>query len=185
MANICVFCSSSNGLDEAYVKAAEKLGEIIGKGRHNLIYGGSKLGLMGVLSSSVKSNGGRVIGIIPEHLQKVAEGEDELIKARNMHHRKELMETKSDVFVALPGGIGTIDEIFEILVGIQLKIHSKPMTVININNYYDDLIKQLKKVGKEGFGKLDFDIVDVNKLLHISETPQEAMEYVLSKVRDI
>jgi len=182
MANICVFCSSSSKIDEIYKKAAEELGELIGKCGHTLIYGGSRLGLMGVLSKSVKENGGKVIGIIPEHLQKLAEGEDEIIKAKNMHHRKEIMELKSDAFIALPGGIGTLDEIFEILIGIQLKIHNKPISIININSYYEDLIKQLDKINREGFGDLNFDIVNINDLFHFSENPKEALDYVLKRI---
>lgn len=178
MANICVFCSSSDIIKEIYKKAAEELGKLIGEKGHTLIYGGSKLGLMGFLSTSVKNNNGKVIGVIPEHLEKLAQGEDELIKAKNMHHRKEIMELKSDAFIALPGGIGTIDEIFEILIGIQLKIHNKPLTIINTNNFYDDLIKQLDKINKQGFGTLNFDIVDINSLFHISKTPLEAIEFV-------
>ena len=182
MANICVFCSASNKIDEIYKKAAEELGKLIGQGKHTLIYGGSRLGLMGILSKSVKENGGKVIGIIPEHLQKLAEGEDELIKTRNMYHRKEIMELKSDAFIALPGGIGTIDEIFEILVGIHLKIHNKPLSIINLDNYYDDLIRQLNKIDKLGFGKPDFDIEDFKKLFHIAQTPKEALDYVIKQI---
>lgn len=182
MANICVFCSSSSKINDLYKKAAEELGELIGKQGHTLIYGGSRLGLMGILSKSVKENGGKVIGIIPEHLQKLAEGEDELIRARNMHHRKEIMELKSDAFIALPEGIGTIDEIFEILVGIQLKIHTKPLSIINLNNYYEDIIKQLNKIDKEGFGLLKFDITEMNKLFHIAQTPKEALDYAIHQI---
>lgn len=182
MANICVFCSSSSKIDEVYKKAAEELGKLIGKDRHTLIYGGSRLGLMGILSKSVQENGGKVIGIIPEHLQKLAEGENEIIRAKNMHHRKEIMELKSDAFISLPGGIGTIDETFEILVGIHLKIHNKPISIINTNNYYDDLIKQLNKIDKEGFGKPDFDIQDFKKLFHIAQTPKEALDYVVKQI---
>ena len=127
MANICVFCSSCSNLDKEHEQKAIELGELIGKNKHTLIYGGSQLGLMGALARAVKTNNGKVIGIMPEHLKKVAEGEDELIKAKNMYHRKEIMEIKSDAFIALSGGVGTIDEIFDILVGIQLKIHNKPI----------------------------------------------------------
>lgn len=183
MANICVFSSSSDIIDNIYKKAAEELGKLIGQHGHTLIYGGSKLGLMGILSSSVKANGGKVIGIIPEHLGKLAQGEDELIKAKNMHHRKEIMELKSDAFIVLPGGIGTIDEMFEILVGIQLKIHNKPLTIINTDNYYEYIIKHLDKINKQGFGTLNFDIVDMNSLFHISKTPDEAIEYIESVLK--
>jgi cytokinin riboside 5'-monophosphate phosphoribohydrolase len=183
MANICVFCSSSSVIDEVYKKAASELGELLGKNGHTLIYGGSKLGLMGVLSSSVKKNGGKVIGIIPEHLAILSEGEDELIKARNMYHRKEMMEIKSDAFIALCGGVGTLNEIFEIIVGKQLKIHKKPITIINTNNYYDDIIKQLNKIDNEGFGNLEFDIEEINDIFHISKTPKEAIEYINLQLR--
>jgi len=169
-------------VDEIYKKAAEELGKLIGQGGHTLIYGGSRLGLMGILSKSVHDNGGKVIGIIPEHLQKLAEGEDELIRAENMHHRKEIMELKSDAFIALPGGIGTLDEIFEILAGIQLKIHNKPISIINTNNYYEDLIKQLDKINKQGFGDLKFDTIDINNLFHFSQTPKEAIEHVIKQI---
>lgn len=182
MTNICVFCSSSHKIDEIYINAAEELGRLIGKQGHTLIYGGSHLGLMGVLAKSVQKNGGKVIGVIPEHLGSLAQGEDEIIKAKNMFHRKEIMEMKSDAFIALPGGIGTIDEIFDILVGIQLKIHSKPLTIINTNNYFDDLIKQLNKIDLEGFSTLKFDIVQINNLFTISKTPKQALDNVLKNL---
>ena len=182
MAKICVFCSACSKIDKIYQDAAEELGRLIGKNGHTLIYGGSRLGLMGILSKSVNENGGRVVGIIPEHLHKLAEGEDEIIKARNMHHRKEIMELKSDAFITLPGGIGTLDETFEILVGIHLKIHKKPLSIININNYYDDLVRQLNKIYKEGFTKPDFDTEEFVKLFHIAQTPKEALDYVTQQL---
>jgi uncharacterized protein (TIGR00730 family) len=178
MANICVFCSACDNINEIYKRSAEELGELLGKGNHTLIYGGSRLGLMGILAKSVQENGGKVIGIIPEHLHQLAEGENELIKAKNMHHRKELMELKSDAFISLPGGIGTLDETFEILIGLHLKIHKKPITLVNINNYYDDLIKQLNKINKEGFTKPNFDTENFEKLFHVSNSPKEALDYV-------
>jgi uncharacterized protein (TIGR00730 family) len=182
MANICVFCSSCTNIEKIYQDAAGELGKLIGKSGHTLIYGGSRLGLMGILSYAVKENGGKVIGIIPEHLGRLAEGEDELINARNMQHRKEIMETKSDAFITLPGGIGTLDETFEILVGIHLKIHNKPLSIINVDGYYDDLIKQLNKIYKEGFTKPDFDTQDFEKIFNVAKTPKEALDYVTSQI---
>ncbi|MFH1358412.1 MAG: TIGR00730 family Rossman fold protein [archaeon] len=178
MANICVFCSSSSEIEKKYLDAAEELGKLIGKGGHTLIYGGSDLGTMGILAKSVQANGGKVIGIIPEHLQTLAKGEDELVTARNMYHRKEIMESKADIFIALPGGIGTIDEIFDILVGKQLKIHEKPLIIINLDNYYEDLIKQINKINQLGFVSLKFDIKEVGKIFYVVNTPKEAMDYI-------
>jgi uncharacterized protein (TIGR00730 family) len=178
MANICVFCSACDNIPEVYKKSAQELGKLLGENNHTLIYGGSRLGLMGILAESVQKNGGKVIGIIPEHLGKLAQGENELIKAKNMHHRKELMELKSDAFISLPGGIGTLDETFEILVGIHLKVHKKPISIINTNGYYDDLIKQLNKIHKEGFAKPNFDTQQFEKLFHVAKSPMEALDYV-------
>jgi len=143
MKNICVFCGSSPGSDPDFIKMATSLGREIASRGMNLIYGASNLGLMGAVSASVLKEGGRVTGVMP----KVFEGRvqhpelNELIVTDTMHQRKAKMFELSDGFIALPGGFGTFEEILEMLTWSQIGYSSKPCGILNVNGYYDDLIK--------------------------------------------
>ena len=142
--SICVFCGSSEGNDIAIIEAAEKLGKKLATNNITLIYGASKIGIMGVVAKSLLESKGEVIGIIPEFLKKkelVHLGLSKLITTQNMHERKLKMQELGDGFIALPGGMGTLEELFEILTWLQLGLHSKPIGLLNINNFYDDLLK--------------------------------------------
>lgn len=156
--NICVFCGSSDGNDLAITDAAKKLGEIFCKSDITLVYGAAKIGVMGTLAKSVLDNRGKVIGIIPNFLKKkevVHLGLTELITTENMHERKMKMQEASDGFIALPGGMGTLEEFFEIITWLQLGLHKKPIGLLNINGFYNDLIKMLETMVRKGFLSMD------------------------------
>ncbi|TWT41744.1 LOG family protein YvdD [Phycisphaerae bacterium RAS1] len=143
---LCVFCGSSNGANPAYADAARRLGRRLAAERIRLVYGGGNVGLMGVLADEVLAHGGEVIGVIPHGLavKEVAhESLTELHVVDSMHTRKAMMEELADGFIALPGGLGTFEEIFEIITWAQLGIHSKPCGILNAAGYYDKLIEFL------------------------------------------
>lgn len=144
MKTICVFCASSLGNDPVYTETAFELGKILAENKIDLIYGGAQVGLMGKIAEGCLSGNGKVIGIIPEFLKTkeiVHSNLSELITVKTMHERKAMMHDKSDAFIALPGGFGTMEELFEILTWAQLNLHQKPVGVLNINGYYDALIQ--------------------------------------------
>lgn len=151
---ICVFCGSSDGNDFAITESAQILGEIFAKRDITLIYGGAKIGVMGTLAKSVLKSRGNVIGVIPNFLKKkevVHLGLTQLISTENMHQRKLKMQEESDGFIALPGGMGTLEELFEIITWLQLGLHKKPIGLLNINGFYNDLIKMLETMVRKGF----------------------------------
>ena len=170
---ICVFCGSSDGNDLAITDAAVKLGEIFAERNITLVYGAAKIGVMGTIAKSVLDNSGKVIGIIPNFLKKkevVHLGLTELITTENMHERKLKMHEQSDGFIALPGGMGTLEELFEIITWLQLGLHQKPIGLLNINGFYNDLIKMLETMVRKGFLSIDnYNLLlvdsDINRLL--------------------
>jgi uncharacterized protein (TIGR00730 family) len=168
MKRLAVFCGSNFGKDPAYRVACETLAEdMVSKGI-DLVYGGGKVGLMGVMADSVLDRGGKAIGVIPEKLaqREVAHlGLTELIVVATMHERKAKMAELSDGFVAFPGGIGTLEEITEIFTWAQLGYHSKPCALLNINGFYDPLIRFLNTMVEDGFMKQE----RVEALLVISD----------------
>lgn len=143
MKSICVFCGSSPGADPAFARAAQELGELIARSGRTLVYGGGNVGLMGILADAALAAGGQVIGAIPRPLyrQEVAHmGLTHLHVVDTMHQRKALMADLSDGIIALPGGIGTLDEFFEIWTWNQLGLVNKPMGLLNVNGFYTELI---------------------------------------------
>ena len=143
---ICVFCGSSSGTAPAYAVAARRVGEMLAQRDVSLVYGGGRVGLMGILADAVLGAGGRVIGVIPQALatKEIAhDGLTELHVVSGMHERKALMATLSSAFLTLPGGIGTFEEFFEILSWAALGIHQKPIGVLNQGGYFDPLIALL------------------------------------------
>jgi len=153
---ICVYCSSSDRLDSKYYAAAEALGRAMAARGWGLVYGGGKVGLMGVLARAVKAGGGRVVGVIPQFMcdKELAYDEaDELITVITMRERKMLMESRADAFVALPGGWGTLEEIMEILTLRQLDVIRKPCVFLNQDGFYDELFRFFGKMVEERFNK--------------------------------
>ena len=156
--SICVFCGSSEGNDTAIIEAASALGKTLAEREITLVYGAAKVGIMGLMAKASLDAHGKVIGIIPEFLklkEVIHLGLTEIITTQNMHDRKMIMQEKSDGFIALPGGMGTFEELFEILTWLQLGLHSKPIGLLNVNHFYDDLIAMLEKMVTKGFLKMD------------------------------
>lgn len=154
MKSICVFCGSSTGFHPVYKKAAEELGRRIVEEKLTLVYGGGSVGLMGVLANVVMDHGGKVIGVIPKFLYDKEVGLDtvtELIIVDSMHERKQKMAELSNAFIAMPGGIGTMEELFEVFTWSQLALIRKPVAILNVNNFYDDIIRFMDKMVHEGF----------------------------------
>ena len=140
----CVFCGSSAGSKPAFLGAAIALGKVLAEHKIRLVYGGGRVGLMGAIADSVLNNGGEVIGVIPQHLvaREVAHpGLSDLRIVQSMHERKAMMAELSDAFVALPGGLGTLEEFFEVWTWGQLGLHRKPYGLLNVNGFYDPLIQ--------------------------------------------
>jgi len=155
MNSICVFCGSSTGFNEAYSLETVALGEELARRNIRLVYGGGNVGLMGLLAQTVLKKKGEVLGIIPEAIHaKVSPLEGgKTVVVDNMHTRKMMMHDESDGFIALPGGIGTFEEILEAYTWSQLGFHTKPVALFNIENYYGFLLAQFKHSIKEGFFK--------------------------------
>jgi uncharacterized protein (TIGR00730 family) len=154
MKRVCVYCGSSPGRQEDYAQAARDLGRLLVERNLGLVYGGASVGVMGAVADAVLDGGGEVIGIIPEALavREVRHtGLTEQHVVGSMHERKALMAEKSDGFLALPGGWGTLEEIFEILTWAQLGFHAKPCGLLNVAGYYDDLFRFLEQAREEGF----------------------------------
>ena len=157
MSRICVFCGSSSGIDPVYSKTASAVGEFLAQNGIELVYGGGRVGLMGTVADSVLANGGRVIGVIPEALDKkeiAHKGLTELHIVSSMHQRKALMAEFADGFIAMPGGFGTFEEICEIVTWAQLGIHQKPCGLLNVNGFYDPLIELFNNSTASGFIRL-------------------------------
>ncbi len=151
---ICVFCGAHFGADPAYRMAAAAFGELLVERGLGLVYGGGNVGLMGVIADTVIAGGGEVIGVIPRSLEdrEVAHrGISELQVVDSMHERKRRMYAQADAIVAMPGGIGTFDELFETLTWNQLEIHRKPAGLLNVGGYYDPLIAMLDRAVEQGF----------------------------------
>lgn len=154
--SICVFCGSSTGENRIYSDAAKKLGQLFIKEGITLIYGGAKVGLMGIIADEVLNHGGQAIGVIPDFFsdKEIAHNQlTELIYVRSMAERKAILAERSDAFIAMPGGFGTLDELFEMMTSSQLDLHKKPVGLLNVNHFYDALIMQVDKMETEKFMK--------------------------------
>ncbi len=151
--SVSVFCGSSLGSDESFFSGAVTSGKFLADNHINLIYGGAKVGLMGTVADACLKNGGYVIGVIPHFIQdkEIAHTDlSELIVVESMHERKTVMYEKSDAAIIMPGGFGTLDEMFELLTWGQLGLHQKPIGVLNVNGYYDFLLKFLDHMVDSG-----------------------------------
>ena len=168
MKNILVYCGASVGFDEIYNNTAIAAGKLLVEKNKTLVYGAGSVGIMGIIADAVLENGGEVIGVIPSFMEKFEvqhKGLTQIHIVETMHQRKQLMAEISDAVVALPGGWGTLDELFEILTWKQLGLHQMPVGLLNVNGFYDPLIEMIHKMVKEGFLKqtnLDMLMIDDN-----------------------
>jgi uncharacterized protein (TIGR00730 family) len=152
--NLCVYCGSRAGVAPAYADAARALGRLIGSGGHGLVYGGGNVGLMGIVADAVLAAGGPVVGVIPEALVQREVGHSGLSEQHvvpDMHERKRMMAERADAFVALPGGIGTLEELFEVWTWHQLGYHDKPIGLLNVGGFYDGLLTFMDHCVAQGF----------------------------------
>lgn len=152
--SVVVFCGSKSGANPLFAEHAIQLGNLLAENNIYLIYGGGNVGLMGIVANAVLQKDGSVMGIIPELLnsrERQHDGITELIVVENMHVRKRMLYEKADAAIILPGGFGTMDELFEILTWNQLSIHDKPVYILNSGGYYDALLQHMKLMMQEGF----------------------------------
>lgn len=172
--NICVFCGASLGQDIEYQTAAKQLGKLIASQNRRLIYGGGNKGLMGVIANEVLENGGEVIGIIPEALVKAEtahHGITQLQVVNDMHARKARMAELADGFIAMPGGSGTLEEIFEVWTGAQIGYHEKPVALLNVKLFWQPMLQFLNHAVNEGFIRQSF----YNTLI-VSDLPSHLLQ---------
>jgi hypothetical protein len=171
--SVCVFCGSAPGRDPRFGEAARDTGALLARRGLTLVYGGGHIGLMGAMADAALAAGGRVIGVIPQHLMRpevVHLGLSELIVVESMHQRKRLMADRADAFLVLPGGYGTLDETFEMLTWLQLGLQRKPLALVNVGGYFDPLLRWIR-------GAVDAGFVQAGQahLLEAAETPAAAL----------
>lgn len=156
LSNLCVYCGSSDGNEPAFVEAGARFGDILAQAGVGLVYGGASIGVMGAVAKAVLAGGGRVTGVIPEFLSRIEvqlNDVTELIVTDSMHSRKWAMFERADAFVALPGGIGTLEEVVEMLTWAQLGRHDLPIVIANLGGFWDPLIELLDHIIKAGFAR--------------------------------
>lgn len=174
MRRVCVFCGSKRGDGAEYVQSARRLGELLAERNLGLVFGGGHIGLMGVLADAVLRAGGEAIGVIPQALvdkELAHSGLSQIHVVASMHERKAVMADLSDAFIALPGGFGTADELFEILTWSQLGLHSKPIGLLNIAGFFDPLLAWLDRTVQEGFLKAKH-----RRLLLVADDPERLLD---------
>lgn len=154
MRSVCVFCGSQPGKRREYVQAAREVGVLLAQRKLTLIYGGGHVGMMGALADAALAGGGEVVGVIPEHLMRpevAHQALTELLVVDSMHTRKRVMAGRADAFVVLPGGYGTLEETFEMITWLQLRLHAKPVGLLNVAGFFDRLLEFLRHAAAEGF----------------------------------
>jgi uncharacterized protein (TIGR00730 family) len=175
--NICVFCGSAMGFNPLYAATAGKLGSLMAQYSVGLVYGGGNVGLMGVVADAVLLEGGRVTGVIPDFLIKREVGHRGLTTLEivdSMHQRKQRMADLASGFIALPGGWGTLDELAEILTWRQLGLINQPVVILNINQFFDPLLAQMRLMAEEGFLRPAY-----LEMLQIAFSPEEALSFII------
>lgn len=176
MPSVCVFCGSSNSVPEVFLDAARETGRALATAGWTLVYGGARNGLMGALANSALDAGGRVIGVIPRSLverEAAHEGLSELHIVETLQERKALMAELSDGFLTLPGGFGTLDELFEVLTWAMLRLHDKPCVVVNTDGYYDELLGFARRAREMGFVS-----EESGRQLLVVQEPQSALRLI-------
>ena len=170
--SVCVYCGASSGHDPVHAEAARALGREMAQQRLALVYGGGHVGLMGIIADAVLDAGGEVTGVIPKALMDTEVGHDRLTRlmvVKDMHERKALMAEQANGFIAMPGGIGTLEELFEAMTWAQLGFHEKPVGLLNVNGFYDKLLAFLSQLEQEGFLRAE------HKNLLINESDPSAL----------
>ncbi len=158
LSSVCVYCGASSRVADVYKEAAHALGDGLARRGIRMVYGGGRVGLMGIAADAAIAAGGEVVGIIPEHIQSAEiehTGLTELHVVDSMHTRKRMMVERSDAFVVLPGGLGTLDEAFEILTWKQLQLHDKPIVIADVDGYWRPLLGLIDHMVAQGFARID------------------------------
>lgn len=174
--NICVFCSSSEDLAREYYDVAEEIAQLIVAEGYGIMHGAGIIGLMGALINGARKANGTITGVVPERLNKdfiVGSPYQKLVVTKDMKERKEFLRENSSAFITLPGGFGTIEEVFEVITLKQLKYHSKPIIFLNTLNYYDKLFDFIDEVFEQNFAHDNY-----RNLYYIAKTPNEVIEYL-------
>ncbi len=176
MKTVCVYCASSAKIDQAYVEAAQRLGELLAENNMNVVNGAGRMGLMAAVSNAALEKGGKVTGVIPTFMVEQGwqhDGLTELLVVPDMHERKQTMARLSDAIVALPGGCGTLEELLEVITWKQLGLYLNPIVILNTKGYFNPLIDMLKRAVDENFmRKQHMDIWAV------ADTPEQAIELI-------
>jgi hypothetical protein len=177
--SLCVFCGASEIVDPVYRESATKLGALMAAAGVELVFGGGRIGLMGLIAAAVAAGGGKVTGVIPRHLERAEIGSrariGELHVVETMHERKALMFARSDAIAVLPGGLGTLDETFEVLTWKQLGLHDKPIVLIDIAGYWAPLLRQIEAIVAAGFAP-----ASSRALLRVVVTPEAVLPLLAS-----
>jgi hypothetical protein len=177
--NLCVFCGASDAVDAVHRDAATRLGALMAAAGVGLVFGGGRIGLMGLIATAVSHGGGAVFGVIPRHLHTAEVGGrapiGELRVVESMHERKALMFARSDAFAVLPGGLGTLDETFEVLTWKQLGLHDKPIVVVDVAGYWKPLLDQIETIVATGFAPRSS-----LALMRVVETPEAVLPLLAS-----
>ena len=156
MEKIGIFCSASENIDKMYFDAACQLGWWMGETDKTLVYGGANLGLMECVAQAVKARGGKIIGVVPSKLEengKVSSLPDSIIRTHNLSDRKDMIVEESDILVALPGGMGTLDEVFHVMAAASIGYHTKKVVFFNVNGFYNPLLAVLRELEEKGFSR--------------------------------
>ncbi len=182
LTSLCVFCGSQAGADPAYRAAAATLGRGLAAHGASLVFGGGNVGLMGVLADAVLAGGGKVVGVIPEFLKdkELAHAQaSEMVVVPDMHTRKRIMFERSDAFCILPGGVGTLDEMFEIVTWRQLHLHNKPIVLVNVTGYWGHMLGLFERIIADGFAHRGH-----GALLTVVDHPEEVIGAVEKELKD-
>lgn len=176
MKKIGIFCSASENIDKMYFESARQIGKWMGESNKTLIYGGANLGLMECIAGAVKEYGGTVIGVVPSKLEengKVSKYLDQMIHTQNLSDRKDIITEESDILVALPGGVGTLDEVFHVIAAASIGYHQKKVIFYNEYGFYNELLKTLSTLEEKGFARQPF-----STYYEVAETLDELKEKI-------
>lgn len=186
ISTVCVYCGSSDFVADSYKDAARRTGELLAANGYGIVYGGGRVGLMGIVADAGLKGGATVVGIIPDHIKRYEvdhTGLTELIVVESMHVRKQMMVERSDAFIILPGGIGTLDEMFEIITWRQLRLHGKPVVIVNIDGFWNPLVALMEHMTETGFMRKPNLPGAEDRLYHVVDSVEEAVD-LLARLKE-
>lgn len=184
--SVCVYCGSSDFVADSFKEAARRTGALLAANGYDIVYGGGRVGLMGIVADAGLKGGAKVVGIIPDHIKRYEvdhTGLTELIVVESMHIRKQMMVERSDAFIILPGGIGTLDEMFEIITWRQLRLHGKPVVIINTDGFWNPLVALMEHMTETGFMRKPNLPGAEDRLYHVVDSVEEAVD-LLARLKE-